>query len=116
MRQLVRRGALVVLAAGLWFGAADPARAADEPEHTVTKVVVSLTDHTELKLDLTKPEDWTLLTGFLKQGKVEHFVRTEIFPYERDKRWGTHGPSADLVAEMRQRARAATSGEKPRTS
>src|SRR5438309_9401019 len=74
MRQLVRRGALVVLAAGLWFGAADPARAADEPEHTVTKVVVSLTDHTELKLDLTKPEDWTLLTGFLKQGKVEHFV------------------------------------------
>src|SRR5438045_3425053 len=40
-------------------------------------------------------------------GKVEHFVRTEIFPYERDERWGPHGPSADLVLEMRQRARAA---------
>jgi acyl-CoA dehydrogenase len=38
---------------------------------------------------------------------VERFVRTEIFPYERDKRWGAHGPSADLVDEMRQRARAA---------
>ena len=38
---------------------------------------------------------------------VERFVRNEIFPYERDKRWGAHGPSAGLVAEMRQRARAA---------
>src|SRR5579864_3670466 len=39
--------------------------------------------------------------------KVEHFVRGEIIPYEHDKRWGTHGPSAELVEEMRQRARAA---------
>jgi acyl-CoA dehydrogenase len=38
---------------------------------------------------------------------VERFVRNEIIPYERDKRWGTHGPSADLVEEMRARARAA---------
>jgi acyl-CoA dehydrogenase len=38
---------------------------------------------------------------------VERFVRNEVIPYERDERWGTHGPSADLVDEMRQRARAA---------
>jgi acyl-CoA dehydrogenase len=39
--------------------------------------------------------------------QVERFVRGEIIPYERDKRWGSHGPSSDLVQEMRDRARAA---------
>ena len=39
--------------------------------------------------------------------KVERFVRQEIIPYERDNRWGSHGPSGDMVQEMRDRARAA---------
>ena len=39
--------------------------------------------------------------------KVERFVRQEIIPYERDERWGSHGPSDDLVREMRDRARTA---------
>ena len=39
--------------------------------------------------------------------KVECFVRQEIIPYERDERWGSHGPSADLVQEMRDHARTA---------
>jgi len=39
--------------------------------------------------------------------QVERFVRTEIIPYERDERWGAHGPSTGLVEEMRSRARTA---------
>lgn len=39
--------------------------------------------------------------------RVEHFVRTEVAAYERDPRVGAHGPSADLVDEMRAKARAA---------
>jgi acyl-CoA dehydrogenase len=38
---------------------------------------------------------------------VEAFVRNVIIPYERDPRWGSHGPSEELVAEMRAKARAA---------
>ncbi len=38
--------------------------------------------------------------------RVECFVRDTVVPYERDARWGRHGPSADLVAELRERARA----------
>ncbi len=38
---------------------------------------------------------------------VERFVREEIIPYERDARWGSHGPSSDMVDEMRGRARRA---------
>ena len=38
---------------------------------------------------------------------VERFVRGEIFAYEHDKRLGPHGPSEDLVEELRDRARAA---------
>ena len=40
-------------------------------------------------------------------GRVEHFVRTEVAGYERDPRVGVHGPSADLVDELRAKARAA---------
>lgn len=39
--------------------------------------------------------------------KVEKFVREIIVPYERDKRWTAHGPSPEMVAEMRLRARTA---------
>ena len=39
--------------------------------------------------------------------RVEAFVRDVIAPYERDPRAGPHGPSADLVAEMRTLAREA---------
>jgi acyl-CoA dehydrogenase len=38
---------------------------------------------------------------------VETFVRNVIIPYEVDPRWGSHGPTEDLVTEMRAKARAA---------
>ena len=39
--------------------------------------------------------------------RVEEFVRTVVAPYERDPRCGAHGPSEDLVTELKQQARAA---------
>jgi acyl-CoA dehydrogenase len=39
--------------------------------------------------------------------RVEAFVRETVFPYERDARCGAHGPSEEMVAEMRAKARAA---------
>jgi acyl-CoA dehydrogenase len=39
--------------------------------------------------------------------RVEAFVRTVVIPYERDPRCGSHGPSDELVAELRAKARAA---------
>lgn len=39
--------------------------------------------------------------------RVEAFVRDVVVPYERDPRCGTHGPSDDLVTEMRGKAREA---------
>ncbi|MDB5707483.1 MAG: acyl-CoA dehydrogenase [Sphingomonas bacterium] len=39
--------------------------------------------------------------------RAEAFVRETIAPYERDPRCGAHGPSAELVAELRGHARAA---------
>lgn len=39
--------------------------------------------------------------------RVERFVRDIIIPFERDPRWTSHGPSLDLVAEMRALARNA---------
>ena len=39
--------------------------------------------------------------------KVEAFVRDQIIPYEGDPRCGAHGPSDELVQEMRGLARAA---------
>jgi acyl-CoA dehydrogenase len=41
---------------------------------------------------------------------VEHtsaFVRDVVIPLEQDERWGGHGPSAELVEELRSAARAA---------
>ncbi len=38
---------------------------------------------------------------------VEQFVRNIVVPYERDPRAGHHGPSEDLVVEMRAKARDA---------
>ena len=40
-------------------------------------------------------------------GRVETFVRNIIVPYERDPRAGAHGPSEDLVVEMRAKAKEA---------
>lgn len=37
--------------------------------------------------------------------RVERFIRTVIVPFERDPRWTAHGPSLDLVEEMRSLAR-----------
>ena len=39
--------------------------------------------------------------------RVEAFVRQTIVPYEHDPRRTSHGPTDDLVVEMRERARAA---------
>lgn len=39
--------------------------------------------------------------------RVEAFVREVVAPYEDDPRCGPHGPSDDLVTELRQKARAA---------
>src|SRR5258708_32690945 len=39
--------------------------------------------------------------------RVEEFVRTVVVPYERDARCGSHGPSEELVRELRSKARAA---------
>jgi acyl-CoA dehydrogenase len=38
---------------------------------------------------------------------VEKFVRDVVIPYERDSRWGSHGATDELIAEMRARARSA---------
>lgn len=40
-------------------------------------------------------------------GEVEQFVRTRVAAYERDPRCGAHGPSDELVQELRALARAA---------
>ncbi|HKP80170.1 MAG TPA: acyl-CoA dehydrogenase family protein [Phenylobacterium sp.] len=40
-------------------------------------------------------------------GKVEAFVRNVVAPYEKDPRCGAHGPSEDLVRELRDLARKA---------
>jgi acyl-CoA dehydrogenase len=39
--------------------------------------------------------------------RVEAFVREVVAPYEKDPRRGAHGPSDELVAELRDKARAA---------
>ena len=39
--------------------------------------------------------------------RVEAFVRTVVVPYEQDPRCGAHGPSEELLQEMRTKARAA---------
>jgi acyl-CoA dehydrogenase len=37
--------------------------------------------------------------------RVETFVRRVVIPYERDRRLGPHGPSDELVAELREKAK-----------
>lgn len=39
--------------------------------------------------------------------RVEAFVRETVIPYERDRRLGAHGPTDDLVQELRQKAKSA---------
>src|SRR5438067_18125 len=39
--------------------------------------------------------------------RVEQFVRTKVFPYEKDTRWSRHGPAESLVLELRSLAREA---------
>src|SRR3546814_11211109 len=38
--------------------------------------------------------------------RVEQFVREVVIPYERDPRSGPHGPTEELVREMRTKDRA----------
>ena len=39
--------------------------------------------------------------------RIERFIRNVIAPFERDQRWGMHGPEPEMVAEMRDLARSA---------
>lgn len=48
-----------------------------------------------------------LARGAAIAARVEAFVRETIVPFEKDPRCGAHGPSDDLIAEMRDLARAA---------
>lgn len=41
------------------------------------------------------------------EARTHAFVRDVIIPYETDERFGAHGPSDDLIQEMRRKARAA---------
>lgn len=54
-----------------------------------------------------EPADPSLSKGRELAARVERFVREQIIPYEKDPRCGTHGPSDELVAELRNLARAA---------
>ena len=45
--------------------------------------------------------------GYEIAARVESFVRKTVVLYERDTRLGTHGPSDDLVQELRELARGA---------
>jgi acyl-CoA dehydrogenase len=38
---------------------------------------------------------------------VENFVRESVIPYEKDPRCGSHGPTEELIREMRAKAKAA---------
>jgi acyl-CoA dehydrogenase len=40
-------------------------------------------------------------------GHMEAFVRDQVIPYECDPRYGDHGPSEELVSELRDKARGA---------
>jgi acyl-CoA dehydrogenase len=40
------------------------------------------------------------------QDKIHAFVKTKVVPFETDKRWGHHGPSDDLRAELNALAKA----------
>jgi acyl-CoA dehydrogenase len=39
--------------------------------------------------------------------RIEAFIRSEVIPYEKDPRAGSHGPSDELVQELRDKARKA---------
>ena len=39
--------------------------------------------------------------------KIEAFIRADVIPYEKDPRTGPHGPSDELVQELRAKARKA---------
>src|SRR3546814_13125153 len=39
--------------------------------------------------------------------RTARFVREQVIPLEQDARWGAHGPSSELVEELRAAARRA---------
>jgi acyl-CoA dehydrogenase len=41
------------------------------------------------------------------EARTQKFIRDVVIPYEKDPRLGAHGPSPELVAELREHARAA---------
>lgn len=57
-------------------------------------------------LNMTESTTMNKKTDVLAR-RVEAFIRDVIIPYERDPRCGDHGPTDELVNEMREKARAA---------
>lgn len=55
-------------------------------------------------LEIAAPEQQT--EGHAIAARIERFVRDHIIPYEADPRRDAHGPTAELVAELRHLARA----------
>lgn len=53
-------------------------------------------------MDFTLPADIAALAA-----RTRDFVRAEIIPFEADPRWGDHGPSEAMRAELNAKARAA---------
>ena len=41
------------------------------------------------------------------QQSVRRFVREQVLPFERDRRWTNHGPTDELRVELNARAKAA---------
>jgi acyl-CoA dehydrogenase len=52
-------------------------------------------------------EHATTAQGREMAARVERFVREVVVPFERDPRWTHHGPSPEMVDELRDRARSA---------
>src|SRR5262245_61594021 len=84
MRQLVQRSALVVFAAGVML--AVPAKAGAAEERVVFNIIVTTTDHKDVKIDLTKAEDRATLSALFKEGKVEE-IKEDKPPAILDLRW-----------------------------
>lgn len=57
---------------------------------------------------MTVPQTQSLSTAVRElAANVEAFVRNVVVPYEKDPRCGAHGPSEEMVRELRAKARAA---------
>jgi len=84
MRQLVHRSALVLLAAGALLLAPANARAAEE--RGVFNLIVTTTDHKDVKINLKDEKDLKTLAALFEAGKVEE-IKEDKPPAILDLRW-----------------------------